>query len=241
MPDLDPLTLLSLQTLDRQTAQPGPLLLQLRGPRGVPPRNQRPHEFVILLAAGEIPTATQPQGLVQRFLETPVRLFAVAVLMTAVRVGRLGPDPVVTHQGLIARRVLLGIPVVVHRQRHAIGAMTLRHRPQFPHGVLPTLAQTGEALRETQTHMLPVRVRQHEVVQQVRERLALDRHPKTVHVREVRRAQPARLMHLAEEHFLGRPVLRLPLPHTTLQGASLGRPIPLWVLLLQPFQQRLGL
>jgi hypothetical protein len=56
-------------------------------------------------------------------------------------------------------------------------------------------------------------VGQHEVVQQVCERLTLDRHLQFLHVREVRRAQPPRFMHLAEEYFLGWTVLGLPLPH----------------------------
>jgi hypothetical protein len=45
------------------------------------------------------------------------------------------------------------------------------------------------------------------MVHQMRERLPLNGHAQLVQVTEVRGAQPARLMHLGEEHFLGRPVL----------------------------------
>jgi hypothetical protein len=168
-------------------------------------------------------------------------LLAIAVLVAAVRIRGLGRHPVVTHQGLIARRVALGVAVLVHGQRHAVGAMTLGHAAQFPHGVLPTHAQAGEALRPAQGHVLPVRVRQHEVVQQVRKRLPRDGHVQFVHVREVRRAEPAGLMHLAEKHFLGRPVLGFPLPHPPFHRSPLPLPVAAGVLTLEPLDQSLGL
>jgi hypothetical protein len=139
------------------------------------------------------------------------------------------------------RRVLLGVAVMVNRQRHAVGAMTLGHGTQGPQGVLQPGAEAGETLREAQRHVLPVRPGQHEVVQKVRKRLTLDRHAQIVHVREVRGAQPARFMHLAEEHFLGRPVLRLPLPHSTFHRAPLALPVLAGVFTPQPVHQRLGL
>jgi hypothetical protein len=60
-------------------------------------------------------------------------------------------------------------------------------------------------------------------------------------MREVRGAQPARLMHLGEEDFAVRPVLATPLPHAPLQGASALRPIAGGVLPLEPLQEGLGL
>jgi len=129
----------------------------------------------------------------------------------------------------------------MHGQRHAVGAMTLGHAAQFPQGVLHARAQAGEALRKTQRHLFPVRVGEHEVVEQVRKRLTLDGHAQLVHVREVRRAQPARFMHLAEEDFLGRSVLRLPLPHAPLQRPPVTLPVLPGLLTLQPLQQRFRL
>ena len=55
------------------------------------------------------------------------------------------------------------------------------------------------------------------MIQQVLERLSLDGHVQIVQTGEVRSAQPTRFMDLAEEHFLGRPLLRLPLTHASLQ------------------------
>jgi hypothetical protein len=59
-------------------------------------------------------------------------------------------------------------------------------------------------------------MRQHKVVDQVRERLTVDRDAQVGQMREVRGAQSARQMLLGEEHFLvrparGPPVLQPPL------------------------------
>lgn len=235
------LTFQRLQPTLRQRPQPWLLLHELLPAAGVPPGHQRTHQLPVFLPTGEVPAATQQQLLGQRLLQAPMALLAVAVLVPAVRVRGLGRHTVVTHQGLIPGRVLLEVPVVVNRQGHAVGAMTLGHAAQFPQRVLPAFAQAGEALRKAQRHVLPVRAGEHEVVQQVRKRLALDGHPQAVHVREVRGAQPARLMHLAEEDFLGRSVLRLPLPHPPLQRPSLTAPVLGRVFALQPVQERPGL
>jgi hypothetical protein len=75
----------------------------------------------------------------------------------------------------------------------------------------------------------------------MRKRLPLDGHTQVVHVREVRRAQPARLMHLAEKHFLGRPVLGFPDPHPSFHRPPVPLPVSVGVFALQPPDQRLGL
>jgi hypothetical protein len=62
-------------------------------------------------------------------------LLAVAVLVAAVRVGRLGLESVRRQQRPLAGRVLLGVAVVVDGQRHAIRAVPLRHPAQFRQGV----------------------------------------------------------------------------------------------------------
>lgn len=170
-----------------------------------------------------------------------MRLLAVPVLMGAGRVGRLGHDAVMPQQGLILGCVLLRVAVVMHGHRHAVGAVPRGHPAQFPEGVLEPLAQAGEALGATQRHVLPVRGGQHEVVDQVREGLPLNRYAQLVQVAEVGGAQTPRLMDLGEEHFPGRPVLSLPLPDASLQGPTRPFPITLGNLLLQPLQQGPGL
>jgi hypothetical protein len=95
--------------------------------------------------------------------------------------------------------------------------MPLWYTVQLLQSVLQALAETLETLRKTHGHRLPVRVRQHEVVEQVFERLARDRHSQAAHVREIRSRQSARLMHLSEEHFARRPGSRTPAPNLPLQ------------------------
>ena len=147
-------------------------------------------------------------------------LFAIAVLVARVGIDRLRFHPVVRHQRLITARELLR-PRSLNRQRHPIGAMELRHAAERPHRVLKARAETLETLGKTERRMLPVRVRQHEVVDQVRERLAVDRHAQFGHVREVGGTQPTRRMLLREENLLGRSAGSQPVFHAPLQRPQL--------------------
>jgi hypothetical protein len=230
-----------LQPPGRQRSQLPAFLQELLLPPRVPPGHHGQHELPVRLPADEVPAAAEEQFLRHRLLETPVALLAVAILVGAIRVGRLGRDAVMSQQRPVVLRVRLRVAVVVHGQRHAVGPVPRRRRAQRPPGVLRPFAQAGEALREAQADVLPVRVRQDEVVHQMRKRLALDRHPQRLHVREVRRPQPARLMHLGEEDFAGWPVLGTPLPHAPLQGPPALPPVRSRAFALEPFQQRLGL
>ncbi len=236
-----PLALQRFQSLRRQRTQLPLLLRERRAAARVAAGHHVAHELPVRLAAGEVAAATQQQFLRQHLLETPMRLLAIAILMAAVGVGGLGRQAVVTQQRLVACRVLFRMAVVMHRQGQAIGAMPLRHAAQFPQGVLQAVAQTGKALRKAQRHALPVRAGQHEVIDQVCERLPGDGDVEALHVREVRRSQPARRMLLAEEQLLGRSMLGLPLPHPPFHGATLPLPVLAGVLALQPIHQRLGL
>ena len=179
------LSLQRLQTPRRQAPQPRLLLLKLGRPRHIPPRHQGAHELHVLLAAAEVATATQPQRLVERVLEAPMPLLAIPVLVAAVRIGGLGRHAIMIRQRLVLRRITLWVAVVMDRQRHAVGAVTLGHSSQCPQRVLKPLAQTRKALREAQRHVLPVRVRQNKVIQQMRKRLPADGHAQLVHVREI--------------------------------------------------------
>ena len=147
-------------------------------------------------------------------------LLAISVLVTRVRIDRLRLHSVVRHQRLIAAREELR-PRSLHRQRHPIAAMLGRHTAERPHRVLKPGTETLEALRKTERHVLPVRMRQHEVVDQMRARLAVDRHAQLAHVREVRGAQPARQVLLREVDLLVRPARGLPVLDPPLQRPQL--------------------
>jgi hypothetical protein len=162
-----PLAFQRVQALLGQDAQLGLLLLKPLGAAPIAPRHQGTQELPVRLTRGEIATATQEQFLLQRLLEAAMALLAIPVLVAAGGVGRLCGDVVVPQQRLIAGGVLLGIAVLVDRQRHAVGAMALGNAAEVPQGVLQPLAQAGETLGEADGHILPVRVGQHEVVQHV--------------------------------------------------------------------------
>lgn len=236
-----PCPLLALQPLRRQGTQLGPLGLKLGRPATVPPLAHLAHQLPVLLPTGKIPAATQQQRLRHRLLEMPMRGLHVAILMPAGRVGRLPGEAIVRQQGSIVGRELIGVTLVVHRQGHAVGPMTLGHGAQVPQGILQADTQAGEALGEAQRDVLPVGMSQHEMVQQVREGRALNRHLQIVHRREVGGGQAAGRVLLGKEHLLARAVLGLPLPHPPLQGPprrlrALARVRP-----LQPVPERLGL
>jgi hypothetical protein len=236
-----PLPLQSLQSLRGQRTQPPLLLRKLLLPTRVPLRHQRQHELPVFLLTREIPAATQQQRLLHLLLKTSMPLLAVAVLVTARRIRCLGKNTVMTQQRLVFPRILLHAPLVVHRQRHPVRAVARRRTTRRPQRILQPHAQACETLRKAQAHILPVRVCQHKMVDQMRERLALDRHAQPRHVREVRRAHSTGFVLLAEEHFLGRPVLATPLPHPPFQRPTRPLPVLARVLTFQPLHQRLGL
>jgi len=174
---------------------------------------------LVFRPAGEVPATTQQQRLVQRFLETPVTLLAVTVLVSAARIGRLGHQPIVTQECPIPRRELLGLPVSMHRHRQPIRAMPLGHATQDPQGILQPRAEAGEALGETNGHVLPIRVGQDKMIQQMLERLPREGHAQAGQVREIRSAQSSRLVPLREIDLFGRAVLCLPDPYAPFQSS----------------------
>jgi len=230
-----------VQTTTRQRQQSSLLLLKRLRSAAIPTGHEGTQALRVLLSALEIPAAAQLQFLIQRILEAPMALLAIAVFVAAGGIGRFGRHAIVAHQGPILRRELLGVAFAIHGQRHAIGAMAFRHGTQFPQGILKTFAQTGETLREADRHVLPVRTRQHEVIEQVREGLARDCDAERVHVSEVRRTQPARLVYLAEIDFLGRPLFGLPLPNSPLHGSLSASPVLVGISAFKPLDERLGL
>ena len=118
--------------------------------------------------------------------------------------------------------------------------MPVRHLAQFPDRVLQPFAQALEALGIAHRPRFPVRVRQHEVIDQVRKALPLDGDAQLFHVREVGRAQSPRWVLLREEHLLGRSLGRPPALHPTLQRAQLPVRKTAGVTPLQVLEHRLG-
>jgi hypothetical protein len=145
------------------------------------------------------------------------------------------------QQRLVTFRELPPLRQVVDGSTHPIAAVPLGHAAQLSQGVLQTFAQALETLGKTERHRLPVRVGQHQVIDHVVERLSADGHLQAVHAREVRGAQPTRMMHLAEVHFLAWALRRPPVFDAPLQRPQLALVKPPGILLLEPAPERFGL
>ncbi len=177
-----------IQTPIRQRTKPFHLFRQPGLTPAIELLEQLAEKSPVLLHRREVAAATQQQRLIHRTVKAIVALLHIAVL---VRPARLDPSPfevIVPHQRLIALLKIRPVGQVIHRRRHPIRAMQQRHPAQLPKSVLQSLAQAGEALRGADRARLPVRIRQHEVVHHMSERLTADRDPKLRHVGEIRLA-----------------------------------------------------
>jgi hypothetical protein len=115
----------------------------------------------------------------------PVGRFRIAVLVGLADVDPLPLHAVILQQILIPLTKLTLVRKVVYRRRETIAAMPPGNSPQFPEGVLQALTQRLEGFRRANRDRLPIGVGQREVVHQVGERLAGERHPQGIHVREI--------------------------------------------------------
>ena len=134
-----------------------------------------------------------------------------------------GSQAVVIEQLPIAHREIptAAVGQIMGRGRQIIGAMLLGHTAQAPQRRLQPRAQGLEALARADRYGLPVRVREHAVVQQMRKRLAGQRDLQLTHVGEIRLRLLARHVHLREEHLPqrsrpGAPGMKAPLQRTQL-------------------------
>ncbi len=237
-----PQPLARLQPTGRQRPEHGHLLGQAAPPAGIALGEHLPQKGHVRVPAGEVPLAPQQQLLLQPPLQLVVALLDIAVLVCLPGVDRLPPQPIVPQQRLIPLLEDLRLRLAgLHRRRQPVGPMDRRHPAQLPQGVLQPLAEALQALRETHRPCLPVRVGQHEVVNQVGKGRAGDGHPQLRTVCEVRGTQLSRLVDLGKEHLLGRAVLGSPPLDVPLQGPQLSLAEAAGVLPLEGLEQGLGL
>jgi hypothetical protein len=201
---------------------------------------QLPEESSVAVTASEVAAAPQHQGLVEGGLEAVVPLLDVTVLVALAGLNRLPAEAVVPQQGLVASLEHVGVGPRLHRRRQPVGAMHLGYAAQLPQGVLQALAEALQTLRETDRARLPIRVGEHEVVNQVREGTAGNRHPQFIAVRKVRSGQPAGVVDLSEEDLLGWALLSPPPLDPSLQGPQLAVAETAGILPLQSLEDGLG-
>ncbi len=210
-----------LQPSGRQGRQDGHLFMETLLSVGVAPGHEPLEERLIVASIGEITAAAKHQGLVDGLLEAVMTLLDIPVLVGLPRLDRLAFEPVMREQSLVSPGEHLGFGVAVDRRGQTIGAVTLGNSSQFPQGVLQPFAEALEALGEADGGGLPVGVGEHEVIDQVVERLAEDGDAALGHAGEIRFGEPPRLVDLREEHLLGRPFEDTPLFDPPLQGPEL--------------------
>lgn len=211
-----------LQSLTRQRPQERHFLGQPHGATGVFLPALLAQERQVAVPAREVPAAPHHQRLVHRPLELVVALFRIAILVALAGLDGLPLQAVVIQQRLITLlERLRPFHSRLHRRRQPIRAMHLRRTAQFPHRVLEPFAETLEAFREADSDRLPIRVREHEMIEHVLKRTAVDRHAQLRTVREVAGPQPTGMMDLGEEHLFGRPALGPPTLDVPLQSPQL--------------------
>src|SRR3954469_4218628 len=198
-------------------------------------------ERLIVASAGEITAASEHRGLVDGLLEAVMTLLDVAILVRLPWLDRLALEPVMREQSLVASREYLGFGVAVDRGGQAIGAVSPGDSSQFPQGVLQALAEALEALGEADGAGLPVGIGEHEVIDQVVERLAEDGDAELGHAGEVALGETSRLVDLGEEHLPGRPFEGSPLLDPPLQATELDIGEPPRIAALQVEKEGLGL
>ena len=225
----------------RKRLQSGLLFRETFRPAGVLLREHLVEETLILIAARKITATAKQQRLVDRRFQMPVQTLAVVVLVWTTRVRPRRLDAVVLHQAINPGREIPVGRQVLHRRAETVRAMTPGRTAQRPDRVLKTFGQTLETLREADTRRLPVRVGQHEMVEQMRERLAADRDVEVRHVGEVRRPHVARIVDLREERLTIRTVRGTPLANLPLERAKLPILKSPRLLRLQLLENRLGL
>lgn len=202
---------------------------------------QRPQKLLVRFALGKVAAAPQLQCLVQGPFELPVTLFDIPIL-----VGLPGVDGFAT-QAIVLKQLLIpplkGRPTLArwHGRGQSIGAVALWHTAQFLESVLQAVAETLKTLAEADRAGLPVGVGQHEMIDQVRKRLAADGDLQATGMREIGGTALSWRMDLGEKDFLGLAVQGPPLLEPPLQGPQLAVRKAAGILALQPGQEGVGL
>lgn len=171
-----------------------------------------------------------------------MRLLGHAVFMRPAGRDPAGAQPVVLEPGPETAREVAPLPdfQLVGRGRQIVAAQHLGDAAERPQGPLDAGRERLKRFAERHRHPRPVAVAEHELEQQVRERIAGDRHAEVGPVREIDRRLAPGHRHLLEEH-LGLdavprpPVAKAPLQRPRLAGMKLLR-VPRAQQLHHPFR-----
>src|SRR6266571_1682238 len=176
---------------------------------GIAPPDHLVDEAAIGSEMLEVARATQQKLVAKHLLEMPMGALDRAVLVCDASIVARRRHAVMDAQLLVAPgEVLLCITIeIAERRRQAVAAVLFRHAAQRPQRVLQAFRERHEALAaEHDMGMLEARERQPEVIEPMIEPLTRDRDAERAHVGEVRQADAARRVLLAEDHISVGPV-----------------------------------
>ena len=154
-----------------------------------------------------------------------MRLLGDAVFMRPARRDAARAHPVVLEHGAKARRQIpptTGFQLV-GRGRQIVAAQDGRHAAERPQRALHAGGQRLKRFAERDRHPRPVAVTEHELKEQVRKRIAGDRHAEVGRMREIDRRLATGHGDLLEEHLGLDAVPRPPVAKAPLQRPRLPR------------------
>ena len=169
--------------------------------------------------------APHEQRLRDQRLQAAMRLLGDAIFMRPARRDATRAHPVVLEHRAKARRQIAPTTgfQLVGRGRQIVAAQDRRHAAERPQRALHAGGQRLERLAERDRHPRPVAVTEHELKEQVRKRLAGDRHAEVGRVREIDRRLATGHGDLLEEHLGLDAVPRPPVAKPPLQRPRLPR------------------
>ena len=207
-------------------AQRRPLLGQprRRGPVA-PVRDDLLDEGLVRGEVVEGGMAPHEQRLRDQRLQAAMGLLGDAIFMRAARRDPAGAHPVVLEHRAKARRQIAPTTrfQLVRRGRQIVAAQHRRDPAERPQRALHAGHERLEGLAERDRHPRPVAVAEDELKEQVRQRLAGDRHAQVGRVREIDRRLATRHGDLLEEHLGLDAVPRPPVAKPPLQRPRLPR------------------
>ncbi len=210
------------QTHVGQRRERGDLFGKAISPRLVANLHHILKEVDILVAVGEVPTASQQQRLIDRDFEVVVRGLGIAVFVSLSNVDPLSRQAVVSQQIAIPSLELPRRGEVVHGRSEAVAAMSSGNATEFPKCVLQAIGKSLEGFGQADGDGLPVGVGENEVVDQMIERLPCDGDTERVHVGEVGSGEIASVMNLSEDGEFAGPIAGSPLSNSPLESAFVG-------------------
>ena len=169
--------------------------------------------------------APHEQRLRDQRLQAAMRLLGDAVFMRPARRDPTRAHPVVLEHGAKARRQIAAATgfQLVGRGRQIVAAQDGRHAAERPQRALDAGGQRLKRFAERDRHPRPVAVTEHELKEQVRKRIAGDRHAEVGRMREIDRRFATGHGDLLEEHLGLDAVPRPPVAKAPLQRPRLPR------------------